>query len=954
MPTFGPKAIQDMFGNMLDIAEQLCVKWERMGSSNVIDIVDNMTRLTLDKIALCAFDYRFNSFYQVEMHPFVNAMVEALSEAGNKSLKLRIQDKLSIRANRKYRENISLMHTTADELISERKKHPNDTNDLLNRMLNGRDPVTNQGLSDENIRYQMVTFLIAGHETTSGLLSFALYELMKHPDCLQKAQQEVDEVIGTEQISVKHLPKLTYLDQVLKETLRLWPTAPAFALRCDREQVIAEKYTIHPTDTVLVLAPQLQRDPVVWGDDAEEFRPERVCPEKFASLPKNSWKPFGNGARACIGRPFAWQEALLVLAMILQRFDLVEHDPNYKMKIKETLTIKPEGLFLRVNVRKSWEKRSKSANITSQKTTATDYAEVDSDASTDVDSNKPLLILFGSNSGTCESFANTLSISATNRGYQPTIAHLNSYAGHLPLDKPIVIVTASYEGEPTDDAKQFVTWLTHVPDQALKGVKYAVMGCGHSDWASTYQRVPTYIDDRMNEAGAERIVARGEANAAQDMISDFDNWCDAFWKTMSPNHNVNDSKKPQVSSIGVDVIKGSRDTILRMKNMQQGTVLENKELVNDKTLDSNGATHSKRHIEVLLPDKMQYKSGDYLAVLPVNSMTVVNKALRQFNLNYDDEVVLQKTEASHSLLAFPTDKLVSVVELFMNYFELSLPASKRQLETISEATEDAGEKQKILDLGLANNKLSIPSVLDILDEFKSCKITLGTFLEMSVPMRLRQYSISSSPLWSPNKCTITVGVLNVPSKCGKGMHEGVASNFLSHCLPGMKISMMVRSSTFKLPEDPTVPIIMVGAGTGIAPLRGFLQERSYLKKNGQALGAALLFQGCRTPDEDYIYKEELEEWSGQGVVQLRPVFSRVENHNGVKYVQHRIWECRQEVAELLSKDAHIFVCGEAGSMAPAVKQVFVDIFRESTNCTQEEAERRMSSMDSRYSVDVFA
>jgi cytochrome P450/NADPH-cytochrome P450 reductase len=957
MPTFGPKAIQDMFPQMLDIAEQLCLKWERLSSSTVIDIVDNMTRLTLDTIALCAFNYRFNSFYQVQMHPFVDAMFEALYESGQKSLKPKIVDKFMIKTNRRYRENIDTMHRIADELIQERKNHPNDVNDLLNRMLNGRDPVTGQGLNDENIRFQMVTFLIAGHETTSGALSFALHELVKNPHCLRRAQQEVDEVVGTDDINVKHISKLVYLDQVLKETMRLWPTAPAFALQCQKEEVIGGRYTIKPSDIVMVLTPALQRDQKVWGANSEQFNPDRMSPEKFASLPKNSFKAFGTGLRSCIGRAFAWQEALLVLAMILQRFDLIEHDPQYKLQIKEALTIKPDGLFLRMSTRSSWTNRKSKTAVTNNTsistTTPTDEHHTTS-ATSDSNKNGKLLVLFGSNSGTCESFANTLSQDAQLKGYQVTVAHLNSYVGQLPIDTPTLILTASYEGQPTDDAKQFVSWLEQIPDNTFKGLKYAVLGCGHTDWIDTYQRIPILIDKKLVETGATRIIERGEANAAQDMFHDFEEWREKMWKALSAdNVTTTVTTTAPTSALQVNIIKG-RETLLRLQNLQPGEILENRELVPIEFQDDNGTCRSKRHIELRLPENMHYREGDYLAILPVNSMNVVNKALCHFCLNHDDQVLLQKNVVMTSY-SLPTDKPISVVDLMMNYFELSQPASNRQLQALIDCNEsetDRAKLQMIQELA-KTDRTQIPTLLDLLDDFRTSQMSLAHFLEISVPMRARQYSISSSPLWAKDKCTITVGILHTPSKCGEGVHEGVASNFLTRCLPAMKVSMMVRSSSFKLPNDHSTPIIMIGAGTGIAPFRGFIQQRAILIQQGSNLGKALLFQGCRHPDQDYLYREEFEEWSKLGAVHLRPVFSRLET-SSVRYVQHRLWECRTEVSELLLKDAHIYVCGEGSGMAPAVKKILVDIYREGTQCTQEEAERIMSSMDNRYSVDVFA
>ncbi|MCM3755272.1 cytochrome P450, partial [Bacillus licheniformis] len=158
-------------------------------------------------------------------------------------------------------------------------------------------------------------FLIAGHETTSGLLSFATYFLLKNPDVLQRARDMVDEVVGNDTPRIEHLARLRYVEQILMETLRIWPTAPAFAVTPLADTTFGGKYAVSPDDIIMILTPMLHRDTSVWGDDVEALRPERFAPENAEKLPPNAWKPFGNGARACIGRPFAMQEAHLVLIM---------------------------------------------------------------------------------------------------------------------------------------------------------------------------------------------------------------------------------------------------------------------------------------------------------------------------------------------------------------------------------------------------------------------------------------------------------------------------------------------------------------------------------------------------------------------------------------------------------------------------------------------------------------
>ncbi|CAF1602722.1 unnamed protein product, partial [Adineta ricciae] len=288
MPAFGPHTIRDMFPAMMDISSQLILRWERFAGEE-IDVCDNLTRLTLDTIALCAFNYRFNSFYQKTMHRFVDAMVYILVESGKRSQRFTLQNALMVNTTRRYYDDIAYLHKLCDDIVKERREHPNDVNDLLNRMINGKDPDTGYQLSDENIRYQMVTFLIAGHETTSGLLSFTLYYLLKNPHVLQKAQAEIDQF---SEITIDVLGQLKYIDAILKETLRLQPTAPAFSLKSKVGDVtLPGGYEVRQNDHIFILLSQLHRDPKVW-DQPEEFRPERMLNGWFEKLPPNSWKPF--------------------------------------------------------------------------------------------------------------------------------------------------------------------------------------------------------------------------------------------------------------------------------------------------------------------------------------------------------------------------------------------------------------------------------------------------------------------------------------------------------------------------------------------------------------------------------------------------------------------------------------------------------------------------------------
>jgi len=474
-----------------------------------------------------------------------------------------------------------------------------------------------------------LTLQIAGHETTSGLLSFLFYYLVKHPEAYRKAQAEVDEVIGTESIQAHHVTKLPYITACLRETLRLQPTAPAFTMTPNAPQgeVLGGKYFIERGQPVSALLPQIHRDPAVYGEDAEEFKPERMLDENFNRLPSGSWKPFGNGARGCIGRPFAWQEAMMVTAMLLQYFDFAPQDQSYELQIKSTLTIKPKDFFMRSTIREGWTATKIEKSLSGSIRTPASAKGQPASAAKPRAEGQPLTVLYGSNSGTCEAFAQTLAADAGAHGFSATVQTLDSAKQNLPTKQPIVIVTASYEGEPCDNAAHFFDWLQNLKEGDRIESSYAVFGCGHSDWAKTFHKVPNTIDTLLEQHGGNRICARGNADAAKgDMMSAFQTWEDeTFWPAVQKQFGAEDSEGPseatglaQSLSISVSSQRASR---------LRADVSEAK-VIAAKTLTAPGVPE-KRHIELQLPSEMNYRAGDYLAVLPLNPAETVHRvALR--------------------------------------------------------------------------------------------------------------------------------------------------------------------------------------------------------------------------------------------------------------------------------------------------------------------------------------
>src|SRR4051812_40082878 len=523
---FGNRAMQSYHPSMVDIAEQLVGKWERLNADDEIDVVHDMTALTLDTIGLCGFDYRFNSFYRRDYHPFVESLVRSL-ETIMMTRGLPFEQIWMQKRRKTMAEDVDFMNKMVDEIIAERRKGADavdDKKDMLAAMMTGVDRSTGEQLDDVNIRYQINTFLIAGHETTSGLLSCTLYALLKHPEVLKKAYEEVDRVLGPDidaRPTYQQVTQLAYITQILKEALRLWPPAPAYGIAPLKDETIGGKYKLKKGTFVTILVLALHRDPAVWGPNPDVFDPENFSKEAEAKRPINAWKPFGNGQRACIGRGFAMHEAALAIGMILQRFKLIDNH-RYQMHLKETLTIKPDGFKIKVRPRTDNDRGVFSG--TSAPATAVRAAPVPT-ARTRPGHNTPLLVLYGSNLGTAEELATRVADLAEVNGFATKLAPMDEFVGKLPEQGGVLIFCASYNGAAPDNATQFVKWLgSDLPKDAFAKVRYAVFGCGNSDWAATYQSVPRMIDEQLAAHGGRSVYTRGEGDARSDLDGQFEKW----------------------------------------------------------------------------------------------------------------------------------------------------------------------------------------------------------------------------------------------------------------------------------------------------------------------------------------------------------------------------------------------------------------------------------------------
>ncbi|KAK7065087.1 fatty acid hydroxylase [Favolaschia claudopus] len=910
MPAFGPMAIKGMIEEMRDICDQLVLK---------------------DKPV-----------------PFVVAMGDFLAESDLRASRPRILQAV-LGTNAKYHEDIKLMKDLAEQVVAERQANPIDKKDMLNTMLHQKDPQSGRKMSAENIarnvcgflyvslprssKYsfvgfgQLITFLIA------GMLTFAVYHLLRNPSALRKVRAEIDSVLGNRPAQVDDLSNLPYLTAVMRETLRLTPTASKRGVTPLQDTTLGGgKYFVKAGTTMLVHVWNMHRDPLVWGEDVEEFRPERHVDGKFEKLPPNAWQPFGFGVRACIGRAFAWQEVILVLATVLQKFDLTPADPSYTLQLKQTLTIKPKGFYIHARRRTDNQHLFYATPSSALKLSGASTSGPTPTTGTD---GTPLYVFYGSNTGTSEAFAQRIAIEGPSNGFRSSIGTLDSALGKIPTDGPVVIITASFEGQPADNAAQFVEWVTHLEGTPLHGVHFAVFGCGNSDWTNSFQAIPKLCDELFEKYGAKRLLERGVGDASKgDFFQVFDEFELKLWDMLRKQYStIRANSRASVLEVKSLDAAHERASILRQPDAQLGRVVENRTL-------TRGGSCQETYWYVRKTGLSTY-SGDYIAILPQNPARDVHRVLAHFGLSNEEEVVL----SSAGPTSLPVGKPVKLWDVLAGYLPPA-DSTRTHLEELKSSYNEAVQAKRL-------------TVLHLLEAHQDIQLPLGAYLQMLPAMRVRQYSISSSPLWNPAHITVTVSVLESPTRHSDTAEVflGVGSNYLANLRPGDRVQMAVRPSAvaFHPPSDPRIPIVMFCAGAGIAPMRGFIQERAVQKASGRDVGKMLLFFGCRSPVQDFLYNDtDLAEWIKLGVVDVRPAFSRsAEDSAGCKYVQDRILKDASDVVEAYRQNAAFFTCG-SGAVAKGIKTSIIKIIQDADSVDTEAASKKFDQiLKGRYATDIF-
>jgi sulfite reductase (NADPH) flavoprotein alpha-component len=539
----------------------------------------------------------------------------------------------------------------------------------------------------------------------------------------------------------------------------------------------------------------------------------------------------------------------------------------------------------------------------------------------------PLLILYGSQTGTAENLAKKMAKESQARGFAPKILPLNDYeqADLAAAGKAVIISSTWGDGDPPDNAAKFWNWLKADSAPRLENLNFAVLGLGDKNY-SDFCGASKKFDVRLTMLGAKRLAPRGECDT--DYESAAKKWIDGLW-----------GKLGGATPGSVVVVNGAasnghaapeKAAVFDKNNPFPARLLKN------LPLNGDGSAKEVRHYEIALGGSgLAYEAGDALGVLPTNCDALVAEVLAFLGATGDEPVVIENAVAPLRLA------------LAQN-FELGKPTSELLAEITKHAP--ASELAPLLAPDKANDLKKWLYGRDVLDMLLLAPkvISVAELLPLLRKLSPRLYSISSSPKAHPGEVHLTVGAVRYEKH---GRHrKGVASTFLADRAGDIVKVFVNPSHGFRPPANGDAPMIMVGPGTGIAPFRAFLEERAATA----AKGKNWLFFGDQKRAADFLYADQLTAWHKSGfLTRLDLAFSRDQAEK--IYVQTRMLENAGELWSWFEAGAHFYVCGDANRMAKDVDEALHKVIETAGGKSVDEANAYVEKLKNgkRYQRDVY-
>lgn len=532
----------------------------------------------------------------------------------------------------------------------------------------------------------------------------------------------------------------------------------------------------------------------------------------------------------------------------------------------------------------------------------------------------------------------------------------------IPATKICVFVASTYgEGDPSDNLHSFWEWVHAAPDKSVSELRYMAFGLGNS-YYKHYNEVIKVVVERLDVLGAQALMETGLADDAKGETEEhFLEWKERVVQTF--RERLGYAERVPVYEPSLKVFE---DESLEPIDLHHGVPSNNS--VSSKGNTGMSAVYSLPvrttrelfqdsehrnciHMEVDLNEypELRYKTGDHFGVWPINPDIEVSRLLHVLGLTARQRVPITILSLDDDVkVKIPTPTTLEA--LLSHYLEICAPISRGTIasllqfaptSTIKEFLAPLTDKAKFARF-TGSRYINLGRLLELTTEGEGAwsELPLSFIVETLPVMQPRYYSISSSSAVAPRTAALTVVVSDTVLQSPAERIPGLCTNYLlalktslalddpqSHrrslkyplsgpqdSLVGGRIHAHIRKSNFKLPVSASHPIVMVAAGTGIAPFRAFLQERERMHAMGKDLGTMLLFFGCRNPDQDFIYASELAELQKQfgDLFRLVMAFSRADDEREKAYVQHRVAEHAETVCKLLVNDnANFYICGSA-------------------------------------------
>ena len=532
---------------------------------------------------------------------------------------------------------------------------------------------------------------------------------------------------------------------------------------------------------------------------------------------------------------------------------------------------------------------------------------------------KNCVIFYGSQTGTAEDYASRLAKEGSSRfGLKTMVADLEDYdyenLDKFPEDKVAFFVLATYgEGEPTDNAVEFYEFITgenpsfseSSDEKPLSNLQYVAFGLGNNTYEH-YNSMVRKVNETLTKLGAQRIGAAGEGDdGAGTMEEDFLAWKEPMWTALAEKMNLEEREAVYEPVFSVDEkpdLSAEDDTVYlgepnknHLENMQKGPynahnpyiapIAESRELF---TVKDRNCLHMEIDVS---KSNISYTTGDHIAVWPTNAGAEVDRFVKVFGLSEKRHTVISvKAIEVTAKVPFPTPTTYDAAIRY--HMEICSAVSRQFIATLAAFAPNEEAKAEMTKLGsdpdyfktkISSRYMNIAQACESVSSEPWSNVPFSCLIEGINKIQPRYYSISSSSLVQPKKVSITAVVESIRVPGASHVVKGVTTNYLlalkqkqhgeenpdPHGLTyeikgprnkydGIHVPVHVRHSNFKLPSDPSKPIIMVGPGTGVAPFRGFVQERAEQAQRGENVGPTVLFYGCRRRNEDWLYKDEWE------------------------------------------------------------------------------------------------